>query len=251
MQLKEALQTIGLTEKQTAVYLALLQLGRGSAYSIALKSGLKKPTTYVILDELIEKGLVSRVPRVKKQLYIPHSPEEVFAVAEEKFALAKEKLPELLALTKGETTKVSTLYYEGIEGLKQLLEYGLKDMRGNELVGFYATDIDFDPELSRYFKNEWVASIKKNNIKQRVIAPIHESLREYRAMDASMNREVKTVPYEQYSSEVAIDVIGDVVRIQDYKNLQGVAIENADVAKTVRQIFEMVWNGQKTEIPET
>ena len=55
MELKEALQTIGLNEKECAVYLALLQLGRASAYSVAQKSGLKKPTTYVILDELIEK----------------------------------------------------------------------------------------------------------------------------------------------------------------------------------------------------
>ncbi len=242
VKLTEALQTIGLTDKQTAVYLALLQLGRGSAYSIALKSGLKKPTTYVILDELIEKGLASRVPRVKKQLYIPHSPQDVFASAEDKFARAKEKLPELLALTRGEPTKVSTLYYEGIEGVKQLLEYGLKDGAGKELVGFYATDMNADPELVRYFKNEWVASIKKNNIQQRVIAPAHDSLKDYRDMDAGINRTVKTVPYEQYSSEVAIDVVGDVVRIQDYKNLQGVAIENADVAKTVREIFEMVWN---------
>lgn len=52
---------------------------------------------------------------------------------------------------------------------------------------------------------------------------------------------MKIVPPAQYSSEVAIDVVGDIVRIQDYKNLQGVALENADVAKTMREIFEIVW----------
>ncbi len=240
MKLTEALQTIGLSEKQTAVYLALLQLGRGSAYSIALKSGLKKPTTYVILDELIEKGLVSRVPRVKKQLYIPHSPQEVFATAKEKFALAEEKLPELLALTKGTDTKVNTLYFEGVEGIKQLMEYRGKEMQGQEMVGFYATDIKADPELVRYFKEDWPKFTQKLG-KQRYIAPAHDSLKYYRDIDTALNREVKTVPYEEYSSKVAIDVIGDIVRIQDYKNLQGVAIENADVAKTVRQIFELTW----------
>lgn len=242
MKLTEALQTIGLSEKQTAVYLALLQLGRGSAYSIALKSGLKKPTTYVILDELIEKGLVSRVPRVKKQLYVPHSPQEVFATAKEKFALAEEKLPELLALTKGTDTKVNTLYFEGVDGIKQLMEYRVKEMRDKELVGFYATDMNADRELIRYFKDEWADKMLKLDIPVRMIAPEHESLKDYRDADAKYNRKLKTVPYEQYSSEVAIDVIGDIVRIQDYKNLQGVAIENADVAKTVRQIFEMVWS---------
>jgi sugar-specific transcriptional regulator TrmB len=242
MKLAEALQTIGLTEKQTAVYLALLQLGRGSAYSVALKSGLKKPTTYVILDELIEKGLVSRVPRVKKQLYIPHSPQEVFATAKEKFALAEEKLPELLALTKGTDTKVNTLYFEGVPGIKQLMEYRTKEMEGKELVGFYATDLNADPELVKYFKGEWAQKMLKLGIPVRMIAPEHESLKDYREADAAFNRQLKSVPHEQYSSEVAIDVLGDIVRIQDYKNLQGIAIENADVAKTVREIFELVWS---------
>lgn len=241
MKLTEALQTIGLSDKQTSVYLALLQLGRGSAYSIALKSGLKKPTTYVILDELIEKGLVSRVPRVKKQLYIPHSPHEVFAAAKEKFAQAEEKLPELLALTKGADTKVNTLYFEGTEGIKQLMEYRVKEMSGAEMVGFYATDLNADPELVRYFKEDWPFKMQRLGISHRFIAPEHPSLKDYRNVDSKFGRTIKTVPYEQYSSEVAIDVIGDVVRIQDYKNLQGVAIENADVAKTVREIFEMVW----------
>lgn len=241
MKLTEALQTIGLSDKQAAVYMALLQLGRGSAYSVALKSGLKKPTTYVILDELIEKGLVSRVPRVRKQLYVAHSPQEAFGIAEEKLHMAKEKLPELLALTKGEETKVNTLYFEGVEGIKQLLEYRAKEMKGKELMGFYATDLNADKELVRYFKEEW-PKITQTLGKQRYIAPEHPSLADYRGKDAAYGREVKTVPYQQYSSEVAIDVLGDIVRIQDYKNLQGVAIENADVAKTVRQIFEMVWS---------
>lgn len=241
MELREALQTIGLNEKECAVYLALLQLGRASAYSVAQKSGLKKPTTYVILDELIEKGLVSRVPRVKKQLFVARSPEEAFGVAEEKLSLAKKKLPELLALTKGEKTRVHVAYFEGVSGVKQLMEYGIKELHGQEMSGFYAVDNDIDAELSSYFKDDWAPRMKKAGIKIRMIAPEHPSLKEYRDADASFDRQYKGIPYDQYSSEVAIDTIGDIVRIQDYKNLQGVAIENADVAKTVKEIFEMVW----------
>jgi sugar-specific transcriptional regulator TrmB len=241
MEIKEALQTIGLNEKESAVYVSLLQLGRASAYSIAQKSGLKKPTTYVILDELIERGLVSRVPRVKKQLFVARSPEEAFGVAEEKLSLAKKKLPELLALTKGEKTKVHVAYFEGVAGIKQLMEYGMKELRGQEMSGFYAVDQNIDPELSSYFKDDWAPKMQKLGIKIRMIAPEHPSLKEYRDADASFDRHYKGVPYEQYSSEVAIDTVGNIVRIQDYKNLQGVAIENADVAKTVKEIFEMVW----------
>ncbi len=245
MELQEALQTLGLSDKEAAVYLALLQLGRGSAYSIASKSGLKNPTTYVILDELIKKGLVQRVPRVRKQLYVALPPEQAFAIADEKLSEARQKLPELAALTKGEDTKVSAVYFEGVSGIKQLMEYRLKEMKGKESVAFWATDRGVDPELTNYFQKEWGPLMHKLGISMRGIVPNDETLKPYRDMDQAYDRNIKVVPTEEYSSEVAIDVLGDIVRIQDYKNLQGIAIESAEVAKTFREIFEMVWKKQE------
>jgi sugar-specific transcriptional regulator TrmB len=240
MEIKEALQVLGLNDKESAVYMALLQLGRVSAYSIATKSSLKKPTTYVILDELIKKGLVVRIPKEKKQLYIARPPEEAFAVAQEKLDLAKKKLPEILALTKGEATKVSTIYFEGLRGIRQTMEYGFKEMRGKEIVGFYAIAPEDDAELNEYFR-EWNEKRHSLGIAMRGIAPEHANLKEYRDNDAALSREFKVVPYEQFSSEIAIDATDTAVRIQDYKNLQGIVIENREVTKTVREIFEMAW----------
>ena len=121
------------------------------------------------------------------------------------------------------------------------MEYRLKEMHGQEMVGFWATDKNADPELQDYFKKEWAPKVTKLGITMRGIVPDDQSLKDYREADATFGRKMKVVPTDAYSSEVAIDTLGDIVRIQDYKNLQGVAIENADVAKTVREIFEMLW----------
>ncbi len=245
MELLEALQTTGLNEKEAAVYTALLQLGRASAYSVSVKSGLKKPTTYVILEQLIEKGLAQRVPRVKKQLYFANSPETLFGVAEEKLLLAKQRLPELLAMTRGDENKVSTVFYEGLPGMKKLMEYGFKKHENHEMVGFVATDRDLKPELSEYFKEGWAPATKKHNISVRAVAPRDPSLTHYRKEDEKYKRIIKPIPTKEYSSEVAVLVLGDIVKIEDYKNLQGIAIENQDVAKAFKQIFEMVWKRVK------
>jgi sugar-specific transcriptional regulator TrmB len=240
MDISQALSTLGLNEKQAAVYLALLQLGKGSAYSIADKSGQKRPTTYVILGELIDKGLAERVPRARKQLYRAVSPDQVFGALEEKLALAKEKLPELLAMTKGVDTKVSAVYFEGVKGIKQVMEYKQNEDYGKEVVGFYATSHNVPKELAEYF-DEWNAKRQKKRITMRGIVPDHESLARFRESDARSGRTMKVIPYTEFSSEVAIDISERIVRIQDYKNLQGIVIENADVAKTMKEIFEMVW----------
>lgn len=243
MEVGEALQNLGLSRKESAIYLALLQLGEASAYSIALKSGQKRPTTYVVLEELRLKGFVHKIPRAKKQLYRAEAPEEVVELARRRLVSTQEALPKLMALAKGTSTKVRTSYYEGLAGLKQAMEYGLKDAAGGEMVGFYATSENLPKELTNYF-DEWNDKRHKLGISVRVIAPDHPSLKKYRDEDVASDRQVKVVPYSEFSSQVAIDTSGDIVRIQDYKNLQGVVIENADVAKTVREIFEMVWKGR-------
>ena len=241
MDIKQALQTIGLSEKESCVYTALLQLGQATAYAVAVKSGLKKPTTYVILDELIDKGLVLKVPQMKTQHYIARSPEEAFGVAQERLTLAKKALPELLAITKGKKTKVNTVYFEGVEGMKQLLEYKFKEHEGEEMLGFWATDANASPELTKYFKTEYPRKMQRHSIRMRGLAPADPNLADYRAVDSGYGRNFKQISTNDYSSEVAITVTKDLVRIEDYKNLQGIAIENQDVAKAVRQIFEMVW----------
>jgi sugar-specific transcriptional regulator TrmB len=240
MDISEALATLGLNEKQTAIYLALLQLGKGSAYSIADKSGQKRPTTYVILEELIEKGLAERVPRARKQLYRAVSPDQAFGTLEEKIAAAKEKLPELLAMTKSVDTKVSAVYFEGLKGIKQVMEYKQEEDRGKEVVGFYATSQNVPKELAEYFE-EWNTKRQKKHITMRGIVPDHQSLEHFRETDTKSGRDMKVVEYTEFSSEVAIEISDRIVRIQDYKNLQGIVIENVDVAKTMKEIFEMVW----------
>jgi sugar-specific transcriptional regulator TrmB len=245
MDISESLATLGLNEKQSAIYVALLQLGRGSAYSIADKAGIKRPTAYVILGELIEKGLVSQVPRARKKLYVAVSPEQAFASADERLTLAKQKLPELLAMTKGADSKVSVLFFEGLKGIKQVMEYKRDEDKGKEFVGFYATSANLPKGLTEYF-DEWNEKNRRRKITMRGIVPDHDSLEQYRENDVRHGRKMKVVPHSELSSEVAIDISERIVRIHDYKNLQGIAIENADVAKTLREVFEMLWS----RIPE-
>lgn len=241
MQIIEALQNLGLTEKEAGVYLALLQMGQGSAYAISSKSGIKKPTTYVILDELRQKGLVLKVPRVKKQLFIAKSPEEFFSAAKERLNMAEDVLPEIMAMAEGKKPKVKTLYYEGVSGAKEALNYRIKEMQGKELVGFYASAQDASPDLVSVFL-DW--NIRARNTKIRMIAPEHPSLKPWRDTDTEYERIVKVIPFNEYSANISIDIGDTFVRVLAFKELQSVIIENPDVAFTMRQIFEMVWKSR-------
>lgn len=235
------LSNAGVTEKEARVYIALLQLGKASAYSISERSGLKKPTTYVILDELIKKSMVMKVPRVKKQQFIARPPEEFFVAAEERLRQARKALPELITMAEDNKTNVRTLFYEGINGVKDAIYYKSKEMKGKEIVGFYATTEDAPPELIKLF-DPWPKDMHNAGIDFRVITPEHETTKQYLDPNNQYGHKIKTIPYSLYSSKSSLEAGDTFVRIVLFKSLQSVIIESPELAQSVRQVFEMLWN---------
>ena len=246
-ELVRKIEPLGLSEKEARVYISLLQLGRASAYSVAVKSGLKKPTTYVILDLLIEKGLAIEVPREKKQLYIAKPPEELVTRAEINLYTAKKILPELTALRKNvDIAKARTMYFEGIEGVRQALWYKEKEMRGKEFVGFYASAKDASPELLALF-HEWNEHNIKHHTKIRGLTVYDESIEKFRKKyPDTYENTVRFLPKELYTANVSIDVGENFVRIDLIAATQAVIVESKEFADMVKQLFEIVWQSTPT-----
>ncbi|HAO64929.1 TPA: hypothetical protein DCQ44_03030 [Candidatus Taylorbacteria bacterium] len=241
-QLIQSLIGAGLNDKEARVYIALLQLGTASAYSISVKSGLKKPTTYVILDELLKKGLVLKIPRAKKQQYMAKQPDEFFEMAEERLRNAKKALPELKSLSQKETdTKV--LLYEGLKGMEQICFYKMDELHDTEDIGFWSKS---EGVSEGFFEiaNRWAQNLIKNNITMSGITPDNRSVHDWMPQHPAM-KHTYLVPESDYSSKVSIDVTKSFVRIVDGHALQGIIIENERVAETLRQIFKMVMKQQE------
>lgn len=248
MNLIESLKNLGLNEKEARVYLALLQLGRSTAYSVAVRSGLKKPTTYVILHQLIEKGFALNVPRVKKQLFLAEAPEKCFAIAKEKITLSEASIPELLAIRKGKKIKTNVAYFEEFSGVKQAYEFVIKVMKEKpieqrEYVAFFAHAADADEELFRYF-DEINEMHKKHKIRRRGVT-VYSSLiiEKYLTEDFIKNYSVKikALDPKKYFSNLEIMIFDKYVIILSQKYLQAVLIENPEASFVFQQIFEMVW----------
>lgn len=240
MQTVEALQNIGLNEKEAKAYIALLSLGESTAHVIADRAGLKKPTTYVILDQLIEKGAVRQIPRAKKALYVAISPEELYAAANDRFNLAKETLPKLLATAEGKEAKSKTLFFDNLSAIKKAFLGQARKMAGKEMVGFYAHAGDASDEMMRFFE-EYNNKLKKRKVKLRGIAPNHPNLKEFRDKDAEYGRTMKIVPFEEYSAPISLDIGEKHIMFFEFQNTQATLIESERIANTMRQIFEMLW----------
>lgn len=247
MQIPEALQNLGLTEKESLVYLALLKLGRASAAGVAGEARLKRPTTYVILGELMKKGLVLKIPRTRKQLFVAKSPEEFFAEARERLELAEQVLPQLIAISDKPEKKFKTLYFEGIKGLQEMYEIGTKRMQGKEIVGFFARVVPggSGDELEEKVYRKLTANRKNLNITVRGVTPDDASLGWYRERINDLGYKIKFLDTNDYLTDTSMEIGEDYVQVISHRYQQGVHIDNPDIANSMRQIFEMVWKSRK------
>ena len=245
----EQLKNLNLSDKEARVYLSLLELGPSTPYKIAKRAHLKRPTAYVIAEELVEKGLIIQVTGEKNKLYMARSPEAYFEDVENKFRIAKRALPELMALQRKTSEKPNILYFEGMEGIKQVYDYRLKEFHGKEIVGFFARTKDVDPELSEKVFFPWNEYKKKNNINVRGFTPDDVGLQSYSDFLSSDGAGGKILarflPENMYGADCSLEIFEWGVRIVIMSSKQALIIESEKFARTMKDVFELLW--QKTE----
>ncbi len=131
MIIHETLKQIGLSDRQTDIYLTLLKQGPGSIRDIAAGAGLNRGTTYEELKTLRTRSLVSYFPKGKRKFFCAEPPDQLVKIAEEKQdvlaratnVLRHDILPDLSNIRPDSST-INVHHYEGDEGI----EFVLKDI---------------------------------------------------------------------------------------------------------------------------
>ena len=242
MDLHASLKNLGLSEKESAIYLALLQGGQATAYQLAKRSGLKKPTAYVILNELIARGAARKLMQGRGAIYVATDPVELFVEARSRFEQAERALPQLRALAHGDKKTINASYFEGLAGVQEMYKQLLEKTVGTTYVGFFAHEKD-TPQALRDYWPKLNAEMTKRKITLRGVTTADPTTKEYLEFK-KMPREllqVKGLSPKEYSSNVSIEIYGDTTHILSHRYMQGLLIHNPDIADVLRQIFEMVW----------
>lgn len=241
---EKELQQLGLSDKESKTYLASLELGSTSVQEIAKKAGLKRPTTYFAIGQLMKKGLMSSFEKGKKTFFTAESPERLVSLiaAQRRKAQALEEdlqrvLPELNNLFNLTGERPRVRFFEGKEGLKAIQEDILKS-KIKSLENIYPRD-DFIKVFSQKEREEYIAKREKQKIKVRTIytsqkPPVLPSKERF--------VERKFVPHIRFPFSADIVIYGDKIAIGTYRGkLVGVIIESKEIAETLRLIFNLAW----------
>jgi len=125
--LSPILKSLGFLDSEIRTYLAALELGPSTVIDIAKKTALSRQATYLAIEALEKRGLISSVLSGKKNLFASEPPEKLLAYAKRHSAEMHARvgeleaaLPELALRIGGEKPVVRV--FEGKEGIRAILE---------------------------------------------------------------------------------------------------------------------------------
>ncbi|MFZ5954804.1 MAG: TrmB family transcriptional regulator [Nanoarchaeota archaeon] len=121
-EVKEALESLGMSEKEIRVYVALLELGDSAVNKITERSELLRVTVYPVLKRLIEKGFVSRYSMERKSFFKAISPEQIIDKIKEKEDKINLALPFLKKIRNKINEATSVELFKGAKGISSLFE---------------------------------------------------------------------------------------------------------------------------------
>ncbi len=247
LDLKKSLEYIGFSEKEVAVYIALLEIGKGTVTEISRKAGINRPTGYHILASLSSKELVKVSGKEPKQEYISESPDQIEKLLlkkieeDQKFINeARKIIPELKSIH-NVSDRPKVFFYEGKEGIEKVYE---DTLTSSESIRAYATVDDMHTGLPRYFPDYYKRRAEAG-ISIRAITPVTETAVERRCNDIEEKREMVFVPADKYYFSPEINIYDNKVMIASWREKLGIIIESSEIADAMKKIYELAWEEAK------
>lgn len=233
-------RSLGLSDAELEVYLAVLELGEGQIQDISRKSGVKRTSIYHFIDSLKEMQLLSEIKKGKRRVFSASNPHHLVELQKAKVSSVERMIPQLLAIQNNVRTKPRVSFYEGIEGIKEIYMMTLRDKQT-----IYAwEDIEhtlkmLSPQFAKWYTEERAAK----KIPARCIDRDTPIARAWTAEnDVRLARETRFVSSDTFWTET--DIFGNKVAFFSYNKQHpfGIVIDDEGIAKAQRVAWQELWD---------
>jgi sugar-specific transcriptional regulator TrmB len=238
------LVTFGLTEKEASVYMALLNIGHGTADQVSKTTTLNRSTTYVQIKSLMEMGLVTTFKIGKKTFFAAESPTHIERILDRRFdqlehlqSEAKQLLPQLLKLFTSTGTRPVVRIFAGKEGLvsmrNEMLELATKQIL---IVNSY-------DQMRKLFTYDELLDFTERREKKKILARAIYYKSEGKDFTPFEYQRFCRVTKERLPFGADLYIYDDYVSFASTDNtVVGMTISSRDIANTLRALFEALWS---------
>jgi len=238
------LQNLGLNDKETSIYLALLELGSGTVQEVAKKSGVKRTNIYNFIGPLKEKGIVNEVVEDEKIILIPENPQVLVKRAENNYKEIKTALPELMGIFNTPGNKPKVRFYEGTEGLRR----GWDDLLETQSSGGKVYAFSDYEKMFNQFPEDWLWYVPETRVKKNIffycVAKDGPQGKKVKAKDKTQLRETRLFKDLQLDTE--INIYDNKVLLMSFRRpYTAIIIEDRAIAMSMKSIWQGWWDGIK------
>ena len=249
MEIVSKIKELGLSEKESVVYLACLQTGENTITKIARVAKQKRPTVYLSLDRLEILGLVARAVHGKKKLWSPVHPKRLKELADFRASQIENALPELLAMYKEEKgNKPIIRMMEGIEGVRNAYREAFS-LLNSKHEGLWIGNIQILQERFPEVMREYNASLRKiSNPHIREIihgGPKSKEWVDETSRTASKNHKVRYADNKNFGETDQFIIENKIISFSFGKEIFVTIIESKELTQTQRVLFENLWDSIK------
>ncbi len=229
------LSEIGLNKNESEIFLLLLKKGESTIYQISNSSLIARPNIYDIVKKLQEKGLVSYIIKKNKRYFSAANPSLLLDILKEKERSLMNILPSLNKLYEAEKNNVKVGIFQGLNGLRIVMENMLK---AKEIIIFNGVDMNELLEQIPNFKlKTFLNEKRKKKIKTKIlyaetVQPVKGPFYKYKKIPSSLGT-LSNVNYWVYCESVVIGIWSTEMLF--------IKIDNKDIATTFKKNLNYLW----------
>lgn len=235
----EPLTSLGLSQTEVRVYLALLEFGPCKAGLLIKSTGLQNSVMHLTLGRLATQGIVSYIRRGKMKVYQAAAPDYLLKLLDGRRQRLVNLLPSLARL-QNQSQLPEAEIYEGMNGLKNMCFKLIEDVGTGEdflFFGFACPNKEYEQAVYEFYR-EYTFMRVERGLKLRGIA--HESMRQKFVSNNWPHSNIRFVKFPTLNN---ISICRNKVIIVPWEETQtSFLISSKSFADNCRAYFENVWN---------
>lgn len=238
--LSQNLQTLGLTQNQTDVYLVMVRKGSAKAGEVIESTGFHRNIVYTALGDLEKAKLIARTSLRGVALYKALSPARIVTSAEEKSRLAQTVAEELSQIQK-KVPPQEVVTFEGIEEFRTHTIRSFTFAPVGSTIRYLGTSPHWHKVVDKKTEAELITIQKERNLTLKGIAiePFKEIGQWLKVTDNKTSLRFNKLIGSDTNN---IEILEDRICIQSFiEPYLVVEITNPEMAKNYQNYFDFLW----------
>jgi len=248
--IESLLKELNFSEKESQVFVVLLENGAIKASDISKIIDLNRTTVYDILESLMKKGVVSKYKKASATYFNAHDPKQLLnyldrerEAADRKIEEQKKKvetsMPDLLSIMNfSKKGRPRVQFFEGEKGMREAYE---DTLTSKEPISAFANLQTMKEGLPGFFPDYFKRRAAKK-LFIRGIFPRNKECYEQAMHNQEEMRDVRYLPDEKMSFSPEVNFYDNKMLLVSWKEKMAVIIESKELVDLMKLSYNLLWD---------